>query len=370
MRMTTIWRLGIKELRGLRRTPALLALIAAAFSIQIYAAATATPFALNEAPISIVDEDVSPLSARIGAAFQLPYFTPPSPIALAGMNRRLDAGIDTFALVIPPHFQRDLLAGAQPALQLNVDATRMTQAFTGAGHVQAIVTAEVAEFAARSRGAEAAPVGLVLRARFNPELDPGWFGAMMEVVNNVSLLSVILAGAALIRERERGTIEHLLVMPVTPAEILLGKIWPVALVVSAAAFFSLTLVVQAWLAVPVAGSLGLLMLAVLLQLFATASLGLLLATVAGSMPQFGLLLMLVLFPLQILAGGLTPVENMPEGLRLLMSAAPDTHFVTLSQAILFRGAGPETVWPQLLALAAIGLAFFAVSLQRFRRLLR
>lgn len=370
MRFSTIWRLGIKELWGLLRTPALLALIGAAFSVQIYAAATATPFTLNKAPISIVDEDVSPLSARIGQAFYLPYFAPPQTITLSEMNRRMDAGIDTFALVIPPNFQRDVLAGAEPAMQLNVDATRMTQAFTGAGYVQAIVSGEVGEFAARYRAADSTPVELVLRVRFNPELNPGWFSAMMEVVNNVSLLSVILAGAALIRERERGTIEHLLVMPVTPTEIMLGKIWPMAVVVMGAVLFAMTVVVQTWLAIPVAGSLWLLMLGVALQLFATTSLGILLATIAGSMPQFGLLLMLVLFPLQILAGGLTPVENMPYGLRILMSAAPDTHFVSLSQAILFRGAGLEAIWPRFLLLVVIGLAFFSVSLWRFRKSLR
>src|SRR5690606_22413531 len=266
-----------------------------------------------------------------------------------------------------PNFQRDMLAGAEPALQLNVDATRMTQAFTGAGYVQAIVSAEVAEFAQRYRATESAPVDLVLRARFNPELSPGWFSAMMEVVNNVSLLSVILAGAALIRERERGTIEHLLVMPVTPTEIMLGKIWPMALVVMGAVLFAMTVVVQTWLAIPVAGSLWLLMLGVALQLFASTSLGILLATIAGSMPQFGLLLMLVLSPLQILPGGLPPVESMPQGRRILMSAMPDTHCVSRAQSILFRGAGLGASWTQIHAIAGIGLGLFSLSLWRFRR---
>jgi ABC-2 type transport system permease protein len=370
MRISTIWRLGIKELWGLLRTPALLVLIAVVFSVQIYAAAVATPFALNKAPISIVDEDVSPLSARIASAFYLPYFNPPQAISLSEMNPRMDEGTDTFALVIPPNFQRDLLAGSEPAMQLNVDATRMTQAFTGAGYAQAIVSGEVAEFIQGYRDDASAPVDLVLRARFNPDLNPGWFSAMMEVVNSVALLSVILAGAALIRERERGTIEHLLVMPVTPAEIMLGKIWPMAIVVMGAAMFAITVVVQTWLAIPVAGSLWLLLLGMGLQLFATTSLGIFLATIAGSMPQFGLLLMLVLFPLQVLTGGLTPIENMPDVLRFVMSLAPDTHFVSLSQSIMFRGAGLDVIWPQLLSLVAIGLAFFSFSLWRFRKSIR
>jgi ABC-2 type transport system permease protein len=370
MRLSTIWRLGIKELWGLLRNPALLALILFSFTLQIQLAATAMPDTLNKAPISIVDEDVSPLSARIASAFYLPHFAPPQAITLSEMNRRMDSGIDTFALVIPPDFQRDLLAGSAPAMQLNVDATRMTQAFTGTGYVQAIVAGEIAEFVQHYRAQETSDIDLVLRARFNPGLDPGWYGGVMEVVNNVSLLSVILAGAFLIRERERGTIEHLLVMPVTPAEIMIGKIWPTALVVFAAAIFAITVVVQAWLEIPVAGSLWVLMAGLALQLFAATALGILLATIAGSMPQFGLLLMLVLFPLQVLAGGLTPVENMPAVLAAVMSAAPDTHFVALARAVLFRGAGFDAVWPQLLALAAIGAAFCALSLWRFRRSLR
>lgn len=370
MRISNVWRLGIKELWSLARNPMLLVLIAAAFSVQIYANALAMPETLNKAPISIVDEDASALSGRIGSAFYRPHFNPPEMISLSEMNRRMDAGIDTFALVIPPNFQRDVLAGNEPAMQLNVDATRMTQAFTGAGYVQAIVTGEVAEFSRRHRADTAAPIELVLRARFNPELDPVWFGGVTEVINNVSLLAVILAGAALIRERERGTIEHLLVMPVTPVEIMIAKIWPTALVVFAGALFATTVVVQAWLSIPLAGSLWLLMLGVVLQLFATTSLGIFLATVAGSMPQFGLLLMLVLFPLQILAGGLAPVESMPTAIRIFMSAAPDTHFVSLAQAVFFRGAGIETIWPQILALLVIGLAFFSFSLWRFRKSLR
>lgn len=189
-------------------------------------------------------------------------------------------------------------------------------------------------------------------------------------MNNVSLLSVILAGAFLIRERERGTIEHLLVMPVTPTEIMVGKMWPTALVVFVAALMAVAVVIRLWLAIPVAGSLWLIMLGLALQLFATTSLGILLATLAGSMPQFGLLLMLVLFPLQVLAGGVTPVESMPDFVRIPMMIAPDTHFVALARSVLFRGAGLDVIWPQVTALITIGSAFFATSLWRFRKSLR
>lgn len=367
MRAANIFHLGIKELRSLWRDPIMLVLIAYAFTLSIYTRATAIPETLNKAPIAIVDEDRSPLSARIASAFYPPYFLPPELITPAEMDARMDAGLDTFALVIPPEFQSDLLAGRQPAIQLNVDATRMSQAFVGSGYIQTIITDEVRTFARRYRDAAAPPVDLALRVRFNPNLNKSWFAAVMQVINNITMLSIVLTGAALIREREHGTVEHLLVMPVTPFEIMTSKVWAMALVVLVASSISLTAVVQGMLGVPIQGSLALFLAGTALHLFATTSMGIFLGTLARSMPQFGLLLMLVLLPLQMLSGAMTPRESMPEIVQQVMLAAPNTHFVTLSQAILYRGAGLEVVWPQFVALALIGTVLFGLTLSRFRR---
>jgi len=370
MRLANIARLGVKELRGLARDPALLILIVYAFTVSIYTASKAVPETLNRAPIAIVDEDRSPVASRIITAFNPPFFTVPRMISQHEMDSRMDAGLDTFALDIPPNFQRDLLARRSPAIQLNIDATRMSQAFTGGGYVQSIVSGEVAEFLSRHRSATAVPVELALRARFNPELNKGWFGAINHVISAITMLSIILSGAALIREREHGTIEHLLVMPVTPFEIMAAKIWSMGLVVLIAASVALVMVVQGLLAVPIGGSIALFLAGAALHLFATTCMGIFLATVGGSMPQFGLLLMLVLMPLQALAGSVTPRESMPILIQDIMLAAPNTHFVILAQAILFRGAGLDVVWPQFVALLAIGLAMFALALRRFRGFLR
>jgi len=184
------------------------------------------------------------------------------------------------------------------------------------------------------------------------------------------MLSIVLTGAALIREREHGTIEHLLVMPVTPFEIMISKIWSMGLVVLAASALSLLLVIHGLLAVPIEGSLLLFLAGTTLYLFATTSLGIFLATQAGTMPQFGLLLMLVLLPLQALSSGVTPRESMPEVIQNIMLAAPNTHFLIQAQAILFRGAGFDVVWPQLAALIVISAVLFFFSLRRFRQFLR
>jgi ABC-2 type transport system permease protein len=363
-------KLGIKELRGLRRDPMLLALIVYAFTLAIYTAARAMPETLNQAAIAIVDEDQSPVSSRIVTAFYPPYFVPPHLISPHEMDSRLDSGLDTFALDIPPNFQRDLLAGRSPTIQLNVDATRMSQAFTGGGYIQSIVSSEVSEFVNRYRGAASVPVDLNLRARFNQELNQSWFGAITNVISSITMLSIVLTGAALIREREHGTIEHLLVMPVSPTEIMISKIWSMALVVLLASTFALIFVVKGALSMPIQGSIILFLVGAALHLFATTSLGIFLATIAGSMPQFGLLLMLVLLPLRVLSGGLTPRESMPEIIQTIMLAAPNTHFIILSQGILFRGAGLDVVWPQFAALLVIGSVLFYFSLRRFRRFLR
>jgi ABC-2 type transport system permease protein len=367
--MRNVLHLGIKELRSLWRDPVMLFLIVWAFTVAIYSAATAMPETLSSATIAVVDEDRSPLSMRIVDAFQPPAFRRPVLISLAELDTSMDAGRYTFALVIPAAFQRDVLDGRSPALQLDVDATRMSQAFTGSGTIQAIALGEVAAFVQRTRAVDTPPVGLALRARFNPELNKSWFGAVMEVINNVTMLAIVLTGAALIREREHGTVEHMLVMPVTPLEIMAAKVWAMLVVVLVASAFALQVVVRGLLGVPVDGSLPLFFGGATLHLFATTSLGIFLATLARSMPQFGLLLIMVLMPLNILSGGMTPRESIPDAVRFVMLGAPNTHFVSLAQAILFRGAGIDVVWPQFAALAAIGAAFFALSLARFRRTL-
>ena len=252
-------------------------------------------------------------------------------------------------------------------MQLNVDATRMTQAFTGRGYIEQIALGEVNDFVQHFRSGASPPIDLNLRARYNPNLEQSWFGALSEIINNVTMLAIILTGAALIREREHGTIEHLLVMPVTPTEIMLAKVWSMGLVVLLAAGIGLLVVVQGVLHVAIAGSVSLFLAGTAVYLFAATALGIFMATLARSMPQFGMLAVLILLPLQMLAGTFSPRESMPEFVQFVMLAAPTTHFVALGQAILFRGAGFTVVWPQFLSLIVIGALLFGFSLTRFRK---
>ena len=365
--LKNIWRLGIKELWSLWRDPVMLILIVYTFTASVYTAASAMPETLHHAPIAIVDEDHSPLSQRIASAFYPPHFMPPQLLSWQAVDAGMDAGDFTFALTIPPNFQRDVLAGKNATLQLNVDATRMSQAFSGSGYIQQMVLGEVQEFARRYRASSTLPVDMNARMRFNPTLTQAWFGGAMQYINYITLVSILLTGAALIREREHGTIEHLLVMPVTPTEIMLGKVWSMGLVVLAAAALSLILMLRGVLGVPIEGSVPLFLAGVALHLFATTSMGIFLATVARTMPQFGLLVILTILPMQMLSGGSTPFESMPLFVQRVMQVAPTTHFVELAQSILYRGAGMDVVWKPYLILAIIGSTLFALSLARFRK---
>ena len=366
-RLANIFRLGLKELRSLWADKVLLVLIVWAFTGGIYSAAKGVSQELRNAPVAVVDEDRSPLSARLIGALTPPYFKTPDLISMAQMDRALDQGRYSFSLVIPANFQRDLKEGRRPTLQLNIDATVMSQSFIGASYIQSIVAGELNEYLTGKRDSSAPPIRLTTRVRFNPNLTGFWFGGVMEVINNINMLTIILVGAAFIREREHGTLEHLLVMPLTPFEIMMAKVWASGLAVLIGATTALTVVIQGLLQVPIAGSVPLFLCGAVLYLFSAASIGIFLGTLARSMPQFGLLLILTIVPLQLLSGGVTPRESMPLIVQDIMAAAPTTYFVRLAQAILYRGAGFDTVWPEFLAIAGIGTVFFLFALARFRK---
>lgn len=364
--IANIYRLGVKEIFSLLRDPVLMGLILYTFTFAIYTVANGVQTELNNASIAIVDEDRSSLSTRITGAFLPPYFKTPEVIDQRAVDPGMDAGRYTFVLDIPPGFEADVLAGRYPEIQLIVDATAMTIAGNGTTYISSIINAETLKFVSRSSGAVNLPVDLRIRAKYNPNLDSTWFMAVMQIINNVTILAIILSGAAVIREREHGTLEHLLVMPVTSSEIMLAKIWANGLVIVLAAVLSLQFVVQQVLGIPIVGSIALFALGSAVYLFAITAMGITLSTVATTMPQFGLLSIPVFVVMNLLSGGITPLESMPHALQNAVQVLPSTHFIKFAQAVLYRGAGIEIVWPQLATTAAIGSAFFAFAWFRFR----
>ena len=258
-----------------------------------------------------------------------------------------------------------MLARRRPGLQINVDATAMIQAGLGSGYAEQIINTEIANFLSQTEKVPPSPVNLAIRIAFNPNVTTAWFTSVMGIISSVTILAIILAGADLVREREHGTMDQF-VMPLSPFEIAMSKIWANGLVIAVAVGLSLYLVVRLLLKIPIAGSIPLFMFGAVLYLFFATAIGLFLGTVARSMPQLGLLYMLVAVPLNILSGNATPLESMPRWLAMAMQASPSTHFVSFAQAILYRGAGLSVVWPQFVVVAAIAALFLVLSLLRFR----
>jgi ABC-2 type transport system permease protein len=368
--LANIYRLIIKEMRSIRSDPVMLVLVAYTFSFAIYAAATGASTEATNLSVGIVDEDHSDLSHRIADGLTPPTFQPAVEISAREMDAAMDSQRFLFVIEIPPNFQADILSRRQPSVQINVDATAVAQAFNGMTYIQNVIVSYVTEFITGREGLTGVPVKMVTRARFNPNLKSSWFTAVMQVISNLTMITVILTGAALIREREQGTVEHLLVMPVVPAEIMLSKILANGIVILFAAAISLQLVVQWWLQVPIAGSTLLFLGGACFYVFTVAALGILLGTVASTMGQFGLLAIPVLLVMMLLSGGTTPMESMPVWLAHLMKViSPTPHFVAFAQDVLYRGADLSIVWPEILATTAIGSVYFAFALYRFRRVI-
>ena len=367
MQLANVYRLGLKELTSLRYDPVLVVLIVYCFTFSIISASRGVKMELENASVAVVDEDRSQLSARMIDALRPPQFQAPARIGLGEVDAAMDAGTYTFVIDIPSRFQADAAEGRRPAVQVNVDATAMSTAGAGARFLERVLVEEPLYYLQGNEETPPPEITAATRLAFNPNAESMWFMAVMQVVSQVTLLSILLTGAALIREREHGTIEHLLVMPLVSGEIMLAKVWANALVILIAATFALVVIVQGVLGVPIAGALWLFVLGLAVYLFSLTALGIVLATLARTMPQFGLLSIPVYLVMYLLSGASTPLESMPDLLQRVMLVSPTTHFVAFVKSVVFRGAGFDLVWPHLAAILAIGVVAFAAALARFRQ---
>jgi ABC-2 type transport system permease protein len=365
--LSNIFWLGLKEIRSLMSDLVMVVFVVYAFTFAIYVQATGTSSEVNNASIAFVDEDGSALSKELFNAFYPPRFKYPELLSTADAEAKMDEGKIMFVVGIPPRFEHDLRAGRNPAVQINIDATAMQQAAIGAGYIENIIEDRVSNVLHRADVSPEKPIGLVVRKMFNPNTVSSWFKSVVAIINQITLLTVVLTGAAVIREREHGTLEHLLVMPLTAFEIAMAKVWANGLVILVATGASLVLIVRMALQVPFAGSVVLWFVGVVLYLFFATALGIFLGTISRSMAQFALLIILVIVILMLLSGGSTPVESQPKWLQYLTYLLPSRHFVSFSQVIIYRGGGISAVWPQFLMVSAVGLGFFAYSLRLFRR---
>jgi ABC-2 type transport system permease protein len=190
---------------------------------------------------------------------------------------------------------------------------------------------------------------------------------MVELMFVVTLLSMVLPAASLLREREHGTVEHLLAMPLRPLELMLAKVWPNTLIVSLGALLSLHLIVYGLFSAPTRGSLAAFVGGTVLFQLTTAGLGILLATVARTVAQVALLSILVVSPMMFLSGAWTPIESLPPAVRALTVLSPLRYYAEFTFGVILRGAPAALLWRPLVALAVLGAVFFAAGSLRFRK---
>lgn len=363
----TVFWLGTKELRTLSKDVMMILFIVYSFGFSIYTQGSGGGETVNNAAIAFVDEDRSRLSRAIAGQFTRPYFQEVREISAADIDRAMDEGDYTFIVVIPPGFERDTTRGRDTEIQLLVDATASQQAGLGSSYIQNYIGDAVQRHLQQYDDGSGLADNLVIRRAFNPNGVQVWFRTIAGLADQLSLLVIILTGAALLREREHGTIEHLLVMPISAFEIALAKVWSNGLVIIVAFVCSLLFIVEGALEVPIAGSRGLLLLGTVIYVFAAAAIGIFLGTLARTMAQFALLMIMAVMPMMMLSGGMSPIESQPQWIQYVTWFLPSRHYISFMQAIVYRGADFSIVWKEFATVLVMGATFLAASLLLFRR---
>ena len=364
--------LTVKELLQLGRDVGLIAFIAYAFTGDIYVAGSGMQMQLRNATIAIYDGDDSAASRELISRFHLPEFRIQALLSDAQDGLRLlDQGSTMIMLDIPSQLQRDLAARRQTAVQLQVDASNSVIGTWAAAYATQIAASFGSDFAMGSMPTAAAVPVIASSHRiwFNPNSMDEWFVPIIEMMNIVTMLSIMLPAAVMVREKERGTIEQLLVSPLTPIQIMLPKVLAMALVILLGITSSIVMLRYVF-AAPIRGSLLLFYAVSVIYVITTAGLGLAIATLVNNLAQVGMAVILALAPIMLLSGTWVPAEGMPPGIRWLMYISPLHYYVEITLGIFLRGTGLGLLWDHLLIMTLLGLVMFTIGLLRFRAQLR
>ena len=362
-----------KELIQLFRDVALMVFFVYAFTGDIYIAASGVSMQLKNAALAVLDGDASFASRELSSRFQPPYFRVAGAAGTPAQSIRHLDNADVMALLdIPPRFEETLARGGQAAVQLQVDTSNSVLGFLAASYGAQIVGKYALETAALREGLGSGGVaGPTLAAEtrvwYNPNQNDAWFMGISELLTVITLFSILLPAAAMVREKERGTIEQLMVTPLSAFQILCPKVVAMTLVILAGTAIALFGILVPCFDVPMRGSLVSFFLITALYVFTTAGLGLLAATVARNLAQVGMLTVVILMPMLLLSGAWTPIEAMPEWMHLLAWISPLHHFLDAAYGILLKGAGLDLLWPSVLSMAALGVSVAALGMGRFGR---
>lgn len=367
-------RMMIKEFLQVLRDPRMLGVIFGVPLIQTLIFGYVVSTDVTDVPTAVVDQDRSPASRELVAAFTASgHFRVVSDSQdVSRAQAMLDDGSAGVLLRIDERFAGELAAGRTAAVQLIVDGTdsntaRVALVYAGriaGSYSESVRLARLSRVAGRT--VPAGGIALASRAWFNENLESRNFFVPGIIAMLVMLVTVILTSMAVVREKEVGTIEQLLVSPITPAEFILGKTLPFA-IVGYIDVLLVSLVGVLWFDVPIRGSVPLLFLATTFYLMTTLGIGLLISTVCRTQQQAMMTVFLVFFPCVLLSGFMFPVENMPQAIQYLTWLDPLRHFLVILRGIFLKGAGAGVLWLQMAALFVMGAAALAAATLRFRK---
>jgi ABC-2 type transport system permease protein len=356
----------VKEFIQFSRNRVVLILILFLYTVEVVNCTLALSFDVKHLPLAILDFDQTPASRSLEQGFlATDAFSlagrPASEAEAAGMLR---SGKATLSLIIPVGFARDFARGASPALQILLDGSNSTVAAIARGYALGVI--DLFERSQPNSGGDAmVSVRPVLRVWYNPDLTFTRFMVLSMIATAALMVAVIQPAAAIVRERELGTIEQLMVTPVATGELFLAKTLPTLLIGLLAIFPSL--LIAWWFAVPLRGSLALFLALTALFLLSAIAIGVLIAAVSRTLQQALLLAFFGLFPIMFLSGSFVPIKAMPDFLQKLSLLSPLRYYNDIILGIFLKGAGLAELWPQCVALIAIGVFLFSSSLFVFRR---
>jgi len=363
-----------KEMLQLFRDVPIVVFLVYAFTLAVYLTGNGIKSQLHNASLLVRDADHSVSSRELIHRFQAPFFRLEGELADPQEGiRRLDRGKAMAVLEIPPRFHEQLMTGEPTAVQLLVDTTNSPQGLSAASYAARIVVRFGQETGLAQVGnTEESSQNLPLvvsdhRVWYNQDQNDTWFESISHLLRQITIFSILLPAAALVREKERGTVEQLLVSPLTPFQIMLSKVLAMTVVILCATAVALFGVIRPAFGVPIKGSVVLFFGLTALFVFSNAGMGLAAATLTRNQAQVGMMTLLVVAPMLLLSGLAAPMEAMPAWVRHLMVLSPLRYFVEITHGILLKGAGLSILWDSVLPMALLGGVLFGFGLWRFRR---
>ncbi|RLA52758.1 MAG: ABC transporter permease [Gammaproteobacteria bacterium] len=362
-----------KELLQLGRDTLLVVAVLYLFTLDVMMSG-GVKMDLNQGVVMVHDADHSMASRELIYRFQPPYFKLGGeiPDQKEGL-RLLDQGKALVVLDIPPKFQHDLIQGKPTAVQIQIDTSNTILGTLAASYSAQIIEQYSFDAALQRIGLTDANLAgmpmLVDRHRvwYNPNQEDAWFMPISELLTVITVLAMMLPAAAAVREKERGTIEQLIVSPLTPIQIMLPKVIAMTLVILLGTVLSVFLVLYGVFSIPIKGSLPLFFTVTALYTFAVSGLGLFISTMSRNLAQTIMLAIMIMMPIILLSGAWTPPEAMPPGIRQAMYLSPLYYYIEMSYGILLKGAGLDILWDSLLGLTLLGSLMFGFGVWRFRR---